>query len=54
MTSMEEFFKASPIGDKSLTELEIEIVATDRTIDEKVYELYDLTDEEIDIVENNF
>jgi hypothetical protein len=51
---MEEFFKTSPIGDKSLTELEMEIVATDRTIDEKVYELYDLTDEEIDMVENNF
>ena len=33
-------------------ELKVEIEKTDRKIDEEVYKLYGLTDEEIKIVEN--
>lgn len=48
---MGEFSKASPIGDKSLSEIEKELAETDRMIDKKVYDLYGLTEDEIKVVE---
>ncbi|MFQ6105745.1 MAG: hypothetical protein ACE5NL_01585, partial [Candidatus Hydrothermarchaeaceae archaeon] len=50
---MEEFFKSSPIGDKSLSDVEKEIKETDKTIDQKVYESHGLTENEIGIIERS-
>jgi len=51
---MSEFFANSPIEDRSLTQIEEEIWKTDNTIDQKVYELYGLGEEEIKIIEKAF
>jgi len=50
---MSEFFKSSPIKDKSLSEVEKEIQATDDMINKKVYGLYGLSEEEVKIVEES-
>lgn len=50
---MSEFFKSSPIKDKSLSEVGKEIQRTDSLIDQKVYGLYGITESEIKIIEES-
>lgn len=50
---MSEFFKSSPIKDKSLSEVGKEIQRTDSLIDQKVYGLYGITKSEIKIIEES-
>jgi len=50
---MSEFFKSSPIKDKSLSEVGKEIQRTDSLIDQKVYGLYGITDSEKKIIEES-
>ena len=51
MKKLSEEFKESPVKELNLTKIEEEIEKTDNLIDQKVYELYELTEEEIEIVE---
>ena len=46
-------FKESPVKELNLTKIEEEIEKTDNQIDQKVYELYGLTEEEIEIIEKS-
>lgn len=46
-------FKESPVKERNLTKIEEEIEKTDNQIDQKVYELYSLTEEEIEIIEKS-
>lgn len=44
---MSEFFKSSPIRDANLSDLETKFQLAERIIDDKVFELYGLTTEEV-------
>ena len=53
MKKLSKEFKKSPVKELNLTKIEEEIEKTDNQIDQKVYELYGLTEEEIGIVEKS-
>ena len=53
MEKLSEEFKESPVKELNLTKIEEEIEKTDNQIDQKVYALYGLAEEEIGIIEKS-